>query len=89
MSTSLKIKHGINHIRFYSSILVFAFYIVVVCLFVFTDTWIDLVPKGRGTIGLVLFLFGSFRFYIAFRRFNNKRSHIQSVMEIKQNVSEE
>jgi hypothetical protein len=89
MSTSIKIKHGINHIRFYSSILVFLFYLVVAILFLFTNTWIDLVPNGRGTIALVLFLFGSFRFYIAFRRFNSKRLHIQSIMEIKQNVSEE
>jgi hypothetical protein len=89
MSTSIKIKHSINHIRFYTSIIVFAFYLVVASLFIFSNTWVDLIPKGRGMIALVLFLFGSFRFFIAFRRFNNKRLHIQSTMEIKENVAAE
>ena len=47
-------------------------------MFLFTDTWIDLLPKGRSIIGIVLILFGSLRFYIAYRRYINKILRISS-----------
>lgn len=53
-------------------------------MFLFTDTWIDLLPKGRSIIGIVLILFGTLRFYIAYRRYINKLMRIKMSIEEKQ-----
>lgn len=53
-------------------------------MFLFTDTWIDLLPKGRSIIGIVLILFGALRFYIAYRRYINKLMRIKMSIEEKQ-----
>ena len=56
-------------------------------MFLFTDTWIDLLPKGRSIIGIVLVLFGSLRFYISYRRYINKILRIKTTIELKQQES--
>jgi cytochrome c biogenesis protein CcdA len=76
----MKFKAFLNNIRFYSSFLLLAFYIIVGILFLFTDTWEDLLPKSRFAIGIILILFGSIRFYIAFRRYLNKKDRLKAVV---------
>ncbi len=46
--------------------------------------WINLLPKGRGWIGLFFILFGLFRFYVAYRRYKNKRDRIKSLNDQNQ-----
>jgi len=60
-----------------------SFYLTVAILFLFTDMWKDLIPAGRGLIGLILLLFGVFRFYIAYRRFRTKKERIQAIKSFK------
>jgi uncharacterized membrane protein YidH (DUF202 family) len=64
------------------------FYLTVGFVFLFTEVWADLVPKGRYMIGLLLVLFGLLRFYVAYRRFNGKRMIYRSKEE-EENVSPE
>lgn len=78
MSFRIKLKYSWNRLRFYLSFLLLGFYLTIGCMFLFTDTWIDLLPKGRSIIGIVLILFGSLRFYIAYRRYINKILRISS-----------
>ena len=66
-----------------------SFYLTVAFLFLFTDMWIDLIPQGRGIIGLVLFLFGAFRFYVSYRRYKSKKSRIEAIRHLNNNVSPE
>ncbi len=87
MSFRIKLKYSWNRLRFYLSFLLFAFYITIGVLFLFTDTWIDLLPKGRSVIGIVLVLFGCLRFYIAYRRYINKILRIKTSIELKQQES--
>ena len=84
MSFKIKLKYSWNRLRFYLSFLLFAFYLTIGIMFLFTDTWIDLMPKGRSIIGIVLILFGALRFYIAYRRYINKVLRIKSVVEAKE-----
>ena len=72
MKTKIKIKQGWNIFLFYFSFLLLFFYLILGFLFLFTNMWIDFLPKGRGLIGLFLVLFGILRFYIAYRRYKNK-----------------
>ena len=76
-------------LRYNLSFMLLSFYLTIAFLFVFTDMWIDLIPQGRGIIGLVLFLFGGFRFYIAYRRYKSKKSRIEAIRHINKNVSPE
>ena len=73
-----------NLARFYFTFLLLAFYFTISFLFLFTNTWIDFIPKGRGLIGLFLLLFGIVRFYVAYRRYTQKQLSIQSLKEKKQ-----
>jgi hypothetical protein len=68
----MKLRKNINRFRFYLSFLLLGFYLTVGFVFLFTDVWADLVPKGRYLIGALLVLFGLLRFYIAYRRFSSK-----------------
>ncbi len=70
-------------LRFYLSFMLLSFYLTVAILFLFTDMWKDLIPKGRGLIGLVLLLFGAFRFYVAYRRFRAKKARIHAIKSFK------
>lgn len=72
MSFKITLKHNWNKLRLYLSFLLLAFYLTIAFLFLFSDVWADLIPKGRTIIGLVLLLFGSLRFYVAYRRYKNK-----------------
>ena len=87
MSFRIRLKYSWNRLRFYLSFLLFAFYLTIGVLFLFTDTWIDLLPKGRSIIGIVLVLFGSLRFYIYYRRYINKIIRIKTTIELKQQES--
>jgi cytochrome c biogenesis protein CcdA len=84
MSVKIKIKHSWNKLRFYLSFLLLAFYLTIGFLFLFTDTWIDLLPQGRSSIGIVLILFGTLRFYIAYRRYINKLLRIKTSVKEKE-----
>jgi cytochrome c biogenesis protein CcdA len=68
----MKYRHFINRLRFYSGYLLLAFYLTIGILFIFTDIWADLIPKGRALIGISLILWGILRFYVAYRRYINK-----------------
>jgi len=80
MNKKFKIKRIINKTRFYFSFLFLAFYITIGFLFLFTETWSDLLPKARITIGLILILFGFFRFYVSYRRFSGKNKIINALI---------
>lgn len=69
--------------RFYWGFVLLAFYLVVGVLFLFTDTWADLLPKSRFPIGIILILFGILRFYIGYRRFTGKAGRIRLKEEEK------
>lgn len=86
MTTKILLKHGWNKIRYYLSFLLFAFYIVIGGLFLFSNIWADLLPKGRSVVGIILILFGVLRFYIAYRRYVNKHEKIQAYKAKKQNA---
>lgn len=97
MHFKITIKHIWNKVRLYLSFLLFVFYLIIGILFLFTDTWIDFLPKGREIIGSVLILFGMLRLYIAFIRYRKKHTHIKTLssnkkkqlMEEPQNVKTE
>ncbi len=89
MSFRIKLKYSWNKPRFYLSFLLFAFYLAIGIMFLFTDTWIDLMPKGRSIIGIVLILFGALRFYIAYRRYINKSIRIKTKIESKETANAE
>ena len=88
MSSKIKIKHTWNMLRYNLSFMLLSFYLTIAILFLFTDMWIDLIPKGRSIIGIVLLLFGAFRFYVAYRRYKSKKSRIEAIRHIN-NVSPE
>lgn len=66
-----------NAVRLYLSFLLFVFYLVVGCLFLFTDTWSGFLPEGKEIVGGILVLFGVLRFYISFRRYRKTHTKIQ------------
>jgi cytochrome c biogenesis protein CcdA len=78
----MKINKGINKLRFYLSFVLLGFYLTVGFIFLFTEVWADLVPKGRYLIGILLILFGVLRFYVAYRRYMT-RSHYYKTKEEK------
>lgn len=84
MNKKLKIMKAWNHARFYFTFLLLAFYFTISFLFLFTNTWIGFIPKGRGLIGLFLLVFGIVRFYVAYRRYKQKQIAIQSLKEKRQ-----
>lgn len=89
MSFRIKLKYSWNRLRFYLSFLLFAFYLTIGILFLFTDTWVDLLPQGRAIIGIVLILFGALRFYVAYRRYINKLIKINTKTESKETANAE
>ena len=72
------VKHVWNKIRWYLSFLLFAFYLVIGSLLLFTDTWSNILNKGREIVGLALILYSVLRFYIAYRRYRRKHKHIKT-----------
>ncbi len=90
MNFKVIIKHAWNKIRLYLSFLLFAFYLTIGCLFLFSDAWISFISKGRELIGGSILLFGIIRFYIAFRRYKHKHQHIITLHpKNKQKLTEE
>ncbi|MDF2437731.1 MAG: hypothetical protein K0Q95_2107 [Bacteroidota bacterium] len=81
----MKYRHFINRFRFYSGYLLLAFYLTIGILFIFTEIWADLIPKGRALIGISLILWGILRFYVAYRRYINKALKISESSIEKKN----
>lgn len=73
----ISLQQGWNVFRFFFSFFLLAFYLVVGGLFLFTDIWADLLPKGRFITGIILTLFGLLRFYVAYRRYTIKKTKIK------------
>jgi hypothetical protein len=84
--TGIKSRFVWNKLRFYFSFPLLAFYLAVGGVFLFTDQWADLLPKGRYITGIILTLFGILRFYIAYRRYANKQRKIKEKL-LKENVT--
>ncbi|MGB3948895.1 MAG: hypothetical protein WBM13_12990 [Bacteroidia bacterium] len=89
MSFWLIITSGWNKLRFYLSFLLLFFYLIVGFLFLFSDIWASILPKGREIVGLALLLFGGFRFYVAYSRYKNKKVKIQSLKEKRKKKNEQ
>jgi len=85
--TGIKIQYGWNKLRLYFSYFLLAFYLLIGGLFLFTKTWADLLPKGRFIAGIILTLFGIFRFYVAYRRYVNKKVKIQTKKLLKERMN--
>ena len=73
---NFKIKHIWNKILLYLSFLLFAFYLIIGLLLLFTETWSNFLEKGRILIGLAFILFGVLRLYVAYRRYKSKHKKI-------------
>lgn len=89
MSKKIKIKKGFNTARYGISFLFVAFYLTIAFLFLFTNTWGDLIPDKRGLIGLILLVFAALRFYVAFARYRGKKVKLNNSIKTKENVSME
>ncbi|MFL5764913.1 MAG: hypothetical protein ACJ77K_13295 [Bacteroidia bacterium] len=76
MSFRTAFRNSWNKLRFYLSFLLLAFYLFIGGTFLFTNTWGDLIPKGRALIGIVLVAFGILRFFVAYRRYINKLARL-------------
>jgi len=85
--TGIKWQYGWNKLRLYFSYFLLAFYLIIGSLFLFTETWADLLPKGRFIIGIILTLFGIFRFYVAYRRYKRKKIRIKEKNLLKKNTN--
>lgn len=85
-----KIKHFWNKIRWYLSFLLFAFYLIIGFLLLFSDTWSSILIKGREIVGIALILYSILRFYIAYKRYKRKHKHlkIQFIKKKKQLIKE-
>lgn len=77
------IHHSWNKLRLYLSFLLLVFYLIVGFLFLFSDIWVNILPKGREIVGIILVLFAVLRFYIAYRRYKSKHIKIQELKEQK------
>lgn len=82
--TGIGIQHGWNRLRFYFSFFLLVFYILVGGVFLFTDRWADLLPKGRYITGIILTLFGILRFYVAYKRYTTKDVKIKEKKLLKE-----
>ena len=83
MSSKIIFLRGWNKLRFYFSFLLLAFYLTLGFLFLFSETWVDMIPKGRAVIGLILVLFAALRFYVAYRRYKYKNTIIKNIGQAK------
>ena len=70
-----------NKLRLYLSFLLLVFYIIVGCLFLFSDIWAGILPRGKEIVGAALLSFAALRFYIAYRRYKSKHIKIQVLKE--------
>lgn len=88
MSLKLKIKHLWNSLLLQLSFILLAFYLTVGALFLFSNIWADIVPKGREIIGSSLIVFGCLRFYLAYRRYKTKHEKLQALKKAKKLLEE-
>lgn len=88
MNFKVIIHHSWNKLRLYLSFLLLVFYLIVGFLFLFSDIWVNILPRGREIVGIILVLFGVLRFYIAYRRYKNKHLKIQELKEHKKKLKE-
>lgn len=88
MSLKLRIKHFWNHFRLQLGFMLFAFYLYIGWLFLFTDEWIDFVPEYRSVIGGVLVLFGCLRFYQSYSRYKTKSEKLAILKQAKKTLEE-
>lgn len=70
-----------NQLRLYLSFLLLVFYLIIGFLFLFSDIWAGILPKGREVVGGILVLFAGLRFYVAYRRYKRKLLRIQILKE--------
>jgi cytochrome c biogenesis protein CcdA len=89
MTARTILKYSWNKLRFYLSFLLLTFYLTVGYMFLFTDVWADLLPKGRSIVGIILILFGILRFYVAYKRYTRKMARIKLSIEIKKDATTE
>lgn len=79
MTKRHKIRSYWNHFRYYLSFPLVLFYVIVGGIFLFSNTWIDFVPKGRIAIGLGLVFFAILRFFVARKRHAKTVTKLQFV----------
>lgn len=84
--SKIKFKTSMNKLRYYLSYLLLGFYLVVGTIFLFSDVWADFIPAGRPLIGLLLILFGVFRFYVSYKRYLNKNLKLELLLSKNENV---
>lgn len=70
-----------NKLRLYLSFFLLAFYLIVGCLFLFSDIWVNILPEGREIVGAVLLAFATLRFFVAYRRYKHKQDKIRLLKE--------
>lgn len=70
-----------NKLRLYLSFLLLVFYLIIGFLFLFSDIWAGILPKGREWVGAGLVLFAALRFYVAYIRYKRKHIKIQILKE--------
>ncbi len=85
--TKINVQQGWNALRFFLSFFLLAFYLIIGALFLFTNVWADLLTKGRFITGLILTLFGILRFYVAYKRYANKKIKIKEKERVKEKRS--
>lgn len=78
-----------NKLRLYLSFLLLVFYLIVGCLFLFSDIWAGILPVGREIVGAVLLSFAALRFYVAYTRYKRKHLKIQVLKEKRKKRQEE
>ena len=88
MSIRFRIKQIWNGLLFQLSFFLLAFYLIMGLLFLFSDIWADIVPKRRDIIGITLLVFGSLRFYVAYRRYKIKHEKLQDLKKAKKTLEE-
>lgn len=89
MNKKIKFKTKMNKLRYYLSYMLFAFYLVIGSVFLFSDVWADFLPSGRYLTGIILILFGVLRFYISYKRYLRKNILIQDLVVKKENAKAE
>jgi hypothetical protein len=88
MSLKVLLHTSWNKLRLYLSFLLLVFYLIVGFLFLFSDIWANILPKGRGLVGTILVVYACFRFYISYRRYKRKHLKIQILKEQKKKNKE-
>ena len=89
MSVKIILKNLWNKLLLQFSLALFAFYLVIGFLFLFSDVWIEIIPDNRDVVGYILVGFGIVRFYISYSRYKKKHLKIQVLKEEQKNIQDE